>query len=218
MNKAQRPSNIADQVVALAAIFQFAASVESLAKNGRVDPEDLELSVSSLLCQNPSKTLDVYGRIGRLTKGLQLVVDTLRRKSQGKTDIIRYVMGILHLQKHLMKHSSMLQVIGSRLEKSQRQAELFSPTHDNVTAGLSEIYSDTISTFRFRIQVMGEYQYLQQPRIANQIRTLLFAGIRSAVLWRQLGGSRLNVIFKRRQLLNVADRLLEEAKKDQLAN
>ena len=112
----------------------------------------------------------------------------------------------------------MLEVIGVRIEKSQQQAQHFSLIHENVIAGLSDIYTDTISTFSFRIQVLGEYQYLQQARIANQIRALLFAGIRAAVLWRQLGGSRLKIIFKRRQLLNMVSDLLEQAKKDQLAN
>jgi high frequency lysogenization protein len=92
----------------------------------------------------------------------------------------------------------------------------FSETHDNVIAGLAEIYSDTISTFSFRIQVMGEYQHLQQPRIANRIRTLLFAGIRSAVLWRQLGGRRLKIILYRNKITRNAEQLLEEAKREQL--
>jgi high frequency lysogenization protein len=63
---------------------------------------------------------------------------------------------------------------------------------------------------------MGDYQHLQQPRIANQIRTLLFAAVRSAVLWRQLGGSRLKVFLKRRQLQNTAAYWLKSAKQDQL--
>jgi high frequency lysogenization protein len=110
----------------------------------------------------------------------------------------------------------MMDVIGSRLDKSRQQAEHFSKNHENVIAGLAEIYSDTISTFSFRIQVLGEYRHLQQTRIANQIRTLLFAGIRSAVLWRQLDGRRLKIILHRNKIARIAEQLLKDAKREQL--
>ena len=207
-------TNLFDQIVALAAVFQFAANVEQLAKSGHIPTEHLELAVSSLYSQNPDNTISVYGELGNLVHGLQYLLDTLKKKNKDSTDGIRYVMGILHLQKRLFKQSSMLDAIGSRLEKSRQQAEHFTLTHDNVIAGLADIYASTISTFSFRIQVMGEYHYLQQPRIANQIRTLLFAGIRSAVLWRQLGGSRLKIILKRKQITAIADELLKQAKQN----
>ncbi len=89
-------------------------------------------------------------------------------------------------------------------------------THENVIAGLADIYTDTISTFSFRIQVMGEYQFLQQTRIANQIRTLLFAGVRSAVLWRQLGGNRLKAIYQRTAILETARSLHKEIQQREL--
>ncbi|MGH1438679.1 MAG: high frequency lysogenization protein HflD [Cellvibrionaceae bacterium] len=204
------------QTIALAAIFQFAAQVEQLAKTGHVPQDDFKIAVGSLFSQNPSNTLAVYGKISHLELGLNTLLDSLRRKPTRSNDCIRYVMGILHLQRRLEKQNNMLNIIGSRLDKSRQQAEHFSETHDNVIAGLADIYSDTISTFSFRIQVMGEYQHLQQPRIANQIRTLLFAGVRSAVLWRQLGGRRLKIILNRNKMARIAEQLLEEAKQERL--
>jgi high frequency lysogenization protein len=209
-------TDIKGQVIALAAIFQFATHVEQLAKTGHLNTNELTVAVNSLFCQNPVDTLEVYGGISHLLSGLTTMLETLQRKPSRHSNCIRYVMGILHLQKRLAKQSSMLSTIGARLEKSQLQAQHFSPTHDNVIANLASIYSDTISTFSFRIQVLGEYQYLQQPRIANQIRTLLFAGIRSAVLWRQLGGSRIKIILHRGKLVACARELLDEAKRKQL--
>ena len=97
-----------------------------------------------------------------------------------------------------------------------QQADIFDPTHDNVIASLADIYTGTISTFSFRIQVNGDYQYLQQARIGNQIRVLLFAGIRSAILWRQLGGSRLQIIIKRKKIIESTDWLIKQAKEQLL--
>lgn len=208
--------DVHSQTIALAAIFQFAAQVEQLAKTGHLAQNEFKIAVDSLFSQNPADTLAVYGKISHLELGLNTLIDSLKRKPTRSNDCVRYVMGILHLQRRLEKNNAMLDVIGNRLDKSRQQVEHFSETHDNVIAGLADIYSDTISTFSFRIQVMGEYQHLQQPRIANQIRTLLFAGIRSAVLWRQLGGRRLKIILHRNKMTRIAEQLLEEAKHEQL--
>ena len=209
-------NDITGQTIALAAITQFACQVKQLAKTGHLSVENLTTAINSLFCQNPKNTLDVYGKLSNIQSGLQTLADILRRKPSSNTDCIRYVMGILHLQKRLIKHSSMLTVIGSRLEKSRLQTEHFTPHHDNVVAGLADIYLDTISTFSFRIQVTGEYQYLQQPRISNQIRVLLFAGIRSAILWKQLGGHRWKIILQRNQMIKIAEDLVSQAKTEQL--
>ena len=95
-----------------------------------------------------------------------------------------------------------MQVIANRLDQAANQLEHFPSNHDNVVANLADIYTDTISTFRFRIQVTGDHNYLTQQRIANQIRVLLFSGIRAAMLWKQFGGSRLHLLFYRKRLLN----------------
>jgi high frequency lysogenization protein len=209
-------SDLKGQTVALAAMFQFSACVEQLAKTGHVNQKDFEVSVNSLFNQNPTNTLDVYGSIEQLETGLSFLIANLSRSPKRSSDCIRYVMGILHLQKQLSKKSSMLDMIAKRLDKSRLQVEHFSMTHENVIAGLADIYTDTISTFSFRIQVMGEYQFLQQTRIANQIRTLLFAGVRSAVLWRQLGGNRLKAIYQRTAILETARSLHKEIQQREL--
>lgn len=205
-----------EQVIALAAVFQFASQVEKLAKTGTITNKDIGIAVSSLLCQNPNHTLDVYGRIGHLHPGFSMLINVLKRAPKSSNDCIRYVMGILHLQRRLQKKPSMLSTISSRLEASKRQCEYFSITHENIISGLANIYTSTVSTFNFRIQVTGEYQHLQQRNITNQIRTILFAGIRSAILWQQLGGNRIKIIFQRKQILKIAEKLLEESKEDLL--
>ena len=209
-------NDIKGQTVALAAMFQFSACVEQLAKTGHVNQQHVEVSVNSLFNQDPTDTFDVYGGIEQLETGLSFLIANLSRSPKRSSDCIRYVMGILHLQKQLSKKEAMLAVIAKRLDKSRLQVEHFSTTHENVIAGLADIYSDTISTFSFRIQVMGEYQFLQQTRIANQIRTLLFSGVRSAILWRQLGGNRLKAIYQRTAILEIARSLQKEIQQREL--
>lgn len=45
-------------------------------------------------------------------------------------------------------------------------------------------------------------RHLQDSRNADKVRALLLAGIRSAMLWRQLGGRRWQLLFSRRKLLD----------------
>lgn len=206
-------NNWNDRTTALAGIFQSAVLVEQLATTGRVSNSDLQTAIKGLFEQNPDSINDIYGETQAVLTGLTHLKDTLKRtNSAANNNVVRYVMGMIHLQKKLMKQPDMLNTISSRIKQSHQQAALFEPAHDNVIANLADVYTNTISTFSFRIQVTGDYNYLQQARIGNQIRVLLFSGIRSAILWRQLGGTRLQVLMKRKYIISSADTLIKQAK------
>lgn len=201
--------NWQDITIALSGIFQGAALVEQVAKTGYVPPDAFKCSIESVLELNPSSTLSVYGgSVENLRTGLEVMRELLQPNSQKHRETLRYALGVLHLQKKLAGRRDMLNVIASRLEQTNQQAQHFSTTHDNVIANLGTLYSETISTFRFRIQVNGDYNYLQQQRIANQIRALLLAAIRSAILWRQVGGNRWQLLLNRKQISYQVDELL----------
>ena len=72
---------------------------------------------------------------------------------------------------------------------------------------LATLYQDTISRLAHRIQVEGQMDYLQNEYVANRVRSLLLAGIRSAVLWHQLGGRRWRLIFYRKRVQETAGSL-----------
>jgi high frequency lysogenization protein len=57
--------------------------------------------------------------------------------------------------------------------------------------------------------VNGEHGHLSNPLIAARVRAALFAGIRSAFLWHQLGGSRWQLLFSRKKIANEAAGILE---------
>ena len=46
----------------------------------------------------------------------------------------------------------------------------------------------------------------------SKVRTLLFAGIRAAVLWRQKGGSRLKLLLSRKKYVEQAELVLQKFK------
>jgi high frequency lysogenization protein len=202
--------NFFDLTLSLAGLVQAVALVEQLAKTGQVPADAFNTSINSVLDLNPANSLSIYGGdVKNLQMGLELLQELLIKNTARHQDLIRYALGVLHLQKKLSGRKDMLNVIASRIEQANQQAQHFSNTHENVIANLGGIYSDTLSTFRFRIQVKGDYNYLQQQRIANQIRALLLAAVRSAMLWRQLGGNRWQLIFQRKKIAECVKEMLK---------
>ena len=53
----------------------------------------------------------------------------------------------------------------------------------------------------------GSHQHLEDQKNADIIRALLLAGLRSAFLWRQLGGRRWKLILQRQKMLRLSQDL-----------
>ncbi|MBC9251008.1 DNA repair protein [Pseudomonas alcaligenes] len=196
-------SSTREQLIALAAVFQTASLVDKLARTGQVSEADTACLLGSLLVRDPQSTLEVYGGDDlNLREGYKALASALERNPASlQRDPLRYALLLLGLERQLAKRDDLLQVIGNRLDQIQLQVGHFGLTHDNVVAACGSLYQDTISTFRQRIQVQGDMRFLQQAAVASKVRALLLTGIRSARLWRQLGGHRWQLVFSRGKLL-----------------
>ncbi|MCW9012474.1 MAG: high frequency lysogenization protein HflD [Gammaproteobacteria bacterium] len=200
-----------DRTLALAGVFQAAKLVEDIARTGQVSGAAMESCLETLFKFDSASVGNVYGGIAELSTGLKTLIDQMSSDSDKKNmDITRYVISLLHLEKKLSKNKPMLDKMSKGLENTQNQMEYFSLTHENVLANLAGLYQDTISTLMPRIIVQGEQNYLSQQSNANKIRALLLAGIRSAVLWRQCGGNKLQFLFGRKSYLNTSKELLAQ--------
>lgn len=202
-----------NQAIALAGVFQALHLVDQVATTGYLRTEDFETCVKSLFATNPECTLEVYGTLPKLAIGFE----QLEKLLQGSPDrqqkqLIQYGVAVNRLAKQLMRTPKMLGTIAQRLDNAKRQAEQFGISHDNVIANIADLYSQTISTFSYRIQVRGEYNYLQQKRVADQVRTLLLAAIRAAILWQQNGGSVWKLIFSRGSLSNAVEQFSQQSR------
>jgi high frequency lysogenization protein len=56
--------------------------------------------------------------------------------------------------------------------------------------------------------VQGNPHYLGQAGVVAEIRALLLAAVRSAVLWRQMGGSYWDFLLARKAMVDAVDRAL----------
>lgn len=203
--------SIADRTLAMAGICQAALLVKELARNGTLDRRDLETCMYSIYQTDPPSVVAVFGKVGALRTGLNEVIEQLGRRSPHRDlEIARYVTNLLALSRHLSKRSDLLAAIARGIERAHIQSTHFSITHDNVLANLASIYTENVSRLTPRIMVGGEPHFLAVPENQNTIRALLLAGIRSAILWRQCGGSAWYMLFKHREVAAEADRLLHE--------
>ncbi|WP_111496472.1 MULTISPECIES: high frequency lysogenization protein HflD [Marinobacter] len=204
--------SLEDQTLALAGVFQAAELVQQIAHQGQCAQSTFETCIRSLFMTDPPNTLSVYGELRDLREGLS-VLHGLMQKQDGQQDveILRYTLNLIHLEARLRKQPDMMDVIGSRIDQARHTAEHFGYNHINLINNLASIYTDTISTFRLRIQVTGDPNQLRVEENAARVRALLLAGIRSAVLWRQLGGRRWHLVFYRKRVVETARRLSEQA-------
>lgn len=208
------------QVVALAGIAQSAALVHGLASTGRMSENAAIASVNSLLVLNPASTKDVYPHLGQWSLGLQ-TVQTILSNSNTKENaqIARYMLGLMILRGKFMANSAMQHHVRLALEDieplsltaatSHRADDQTEPVNADLHVSvettfeqLASLYQDTISKLPYRIQVQGKIEHLKHEQTANKIRALLLAGLRSAVLWHQLGGRRWRLLFYRNRIHN----------------
>ncbi|MDH5600015.1 MAG: high frequency lysogenization protein HflD [Gammaproteobacteria bacterium] len=199
------------RTLALAGVFRAAALTNTLANEGTITDDDLRISIESIFTTDPDEAVQVFGSIENLLLGFQTMIYQLGKNTDFRNiDIARYVVGMLFLERRLIKNTQMLETLSSGVELATRQSEHFSITHENVIANIADLYSRTISELGPRIMVNGEQHYLTNTTISNKIRAVLLAGIRSAVLWQQLGGRRWHILFQRNRYIKEAENFLKK--------
>ncbi|MBO9490517.1 high frequency lysogenization protein HflD [Endozoicomonas sp. G2_1] len=199
-----------EQILALAAICQAAYTVQQIARKGELDDSALTVMLSSITNTSPERAIDVYGGdISALKPGLQTIVDQLGNDAKIKDpEITRYIVSLIALERQLAKRSKQLNLLGERIEQAKRQLGHYELLSDTLLNSFASIYSDIISPIGSRIQVAGEPEVLKQPTNQHKIRAVLLAGIRAAVLWRQVGGKRRTILFSRGKIVDAAKQQL----------
>jgi high frequency lysogenization protein len=206
-----------DRTLALAGIFQAARLTQQLAREGRCDPAAFRASLQSILRIDAPDTMSVFGGIGGVAEGLEVLGERLGSgHAPLDYELARYVINLMQLERALAKQPDMLEAIRRGIEAAESQMKFFGNdeepdgVHPRLVEKLAELYSQTLSTLSPRILVNGEHGYLANPLIAAKVRAALLAGIRAAVLWRQLGGQRWQLLFMRSRIIGAA-RFLRES-------
>lgn len=195
-----------ERLVALAGLYQAVTSVVRIARAGTADEEAMQPSVHSLFQVDADSAEAVFGPPGAVTPGVQQLVAQLTGQPGRNLEITRYVVMLMRLERNLSRRSDLLARIGQGIQSAEIKLTHFELTHvelihPNLFAHFAALYSETLSRLEPRIIVRGDSNHLRDSDNQNRIRTLLLAGVRAARLWRQVGGSRWQIIFRNRQLL-----------------
>ncbi|MCG8017188.1 MAG: high frequency lysogenization protein HflD [Candidatus Thiodiazotropha sp. 'RUGA'] len=199
-----------DRVIALSGVFQAAGLVQQVARKGLISTEKISTSINSLFQLDANSVVDVYGTLEDITPGLKLTYKQLSASDTRDDELTRYVLSLIQLERKLSKHRQRLDKIRAGITETAARLIHFPATHSNILGALADIYAENISTLKPRIMVSGETIYLQNSDNVNRIRALLLSGIRSAMLWRQTGGRRRQLLFSRSNYIDNCKTLLDK--------
>ena len=200
-----------DRTLAFAGILQALQLVQQTAMGKPYDLDAFQASLNSILLIDAPSVIDVYGGVSGVSAGLRLLqTQLISSKKKPDMELSRYLVVLLHLERKLSKRSDLLDALGEGIKRAQEQNEHFAVNHPNQLSSFADIYANTVSTLKPRIMINGDPGRLTDTGVANQIRALLLAAMRSAVLWRQCGGTRLGLLLARRKLAETATALLKD--------
>ncbi len=201
------------RVIAFAGVLQACRLVNDLAVHGRTDANYVEASLGSVFRIDADSAADVFGGLTEVRLGLETLLMQFEDDHRDVA-LTRLVLSVLRLERRLAHRPHMLQALRGGIDAIQRQVDHFGIAHATVQGRLAELYVTTLSQLRPRVIVHGNPTHLGNPQLVEQIRALLLAAVRAAVLWRQVGGSQLRLLFRRRQYAMLARGLISRSTLD----
>ncbi len=194
--------SLRDQTLALAGMMQAGELVRQVACSGQCGRQAAGVSIASVFERNPTSVDALFGGLNGLRLGLTMIAEVFGGHAQNDhLQCLQYTLGMIKLSGQLLRDQARQQKIGTEIDLASAGwracgKDGLEPT---VLSQLADIYQQYISVLGFRITVSGQPEYLKQPQKVTLVRSLLLAGIRSATLWRQVGGRHWKLIFQRRK-------------------
>lgn len=190
---------IEDRVFALAGVLQALAQVRRIADTGQSEGAPVQTALDSVFRVDVDTAEEVYGSADALRGGLRLLRDYLSSDNKDQA-LGKLALAVLQLERRFDRDPEMVAKVQAGIDSAHALARNDGVAHPEVIRILGDLYAATISQLRPRVMVQGNPHYLGQAGVVAEIRALLLAALRSAVLWRQSGGSLWDFVFKRRQM------------------
>ncbi len=189
-----------DRVLALAGLVQALAQVRRIADTGQADARVLATAMDSIFQIDAASPAAVFGGREALRPGLMLLgnyFDNQLREEQ----LPRLVLAVMQLERRFVRDDAMAGRVQAGIRVQAAAAERLGSGHPDVLTALGSLYAETLSHLRPRVLVQGNPHYLGQASVVAEVRAVLLAAVRAAVLWRQLGGSLWDFILRRKEVV-----------------
>lgn len=196
-----------NRTIALGGIFQSLLLVQQAAHEGTVEAGPYQTCLEALLTLDSDTTEAVFRGRQNVRLGLKALANHIEHASASDVELSRYWISVHSLERKLHRKPLLLDKISQGLRQIKAYAEGDGVCNESVIAEIAHVYKETLSTLSPRILVSGERRFLEDPAIAQRVRGLLLCAIRCAVLWRQVGGTRVGLLFSRRAIAHAAKEL-----------
>ena len=213
-------SDIFSETLALAALFQSAAQIQRVAREGQVDEASIAPLMRALVITNPNKIQDIYDP-KRLTPGLNQLLTSLYPKEAAmpkNSEIIKLAFSTMSLEASIEKQDLIFDKLEIEVDFLRKEVLELHPDYENandqvlldyeVIQKYSRIYSNLISPNFPKLIIYGEEAFLRRTEFQEMIRALLLSGIRACLLWQQVGGKRYTLMVRYRDIINCARSIL----------
>lgn len=191
---------VRSRVLALAGMLQALKLVRQIADTGHADATSERNILDSVFRIDAASAEEVYGNALSLRGGLMLLRDYFTDRS-GDQALPKLGMSVLQIERRFVADDALAQEVLDGIRTLEAMADRQGSIHPDVISGLGQLYADTISHLRPKVIVQGNPHYLQQPEVVAEIRALLLAALRSAVLWRQMGGTLWDFPLRKRAMI-----------------
>lgn len=199
-SRASTSNRMSQRVLALAGLVQALAQVRRIADTGQANAAVLGTALDSIFRIDAPTPMDVYGGTEAVRPGLMLVRDYFTNQARDE-QLPRLALAVIQLERRFIRDDSLIERVQTGIRDQQPAVERLGSTHPDVLSALGALYAETLSHLRPRVLVQGNPHYLGQTTVVAEVRAVLLAAIRSAVLWRQLGGSLWDFLLRRREML-----------------
>jgi len=200
-------SGIHDRVLALAGLAQALRQVRRVAETGQAEGPVLETALESVFRIDADSTDAVYGGAANVRPGLMLLRDYLANRGQDPL-LPKLALAVTQVERRFVQEDEIAGRVHDGILAARIDAQRLGTAHPEVLAKLGTLYAETVSHLRPRVLVQGNPHYLGQAAIVADIRAMLLAALRSAVLWRQNGGSPWDFLFQRGAMARAVEDLL----------
>lgn len=208
--------NIRSESIALAALFQCCTQINRIAHTGYCDEQAVSTVFRALLVTDPNTIDDIY-KISELKTGFRELIEGF--SAEGITDnsaneLVKLAMQVISLTDRIVRNTSLYNRLSNEIDKLKDQIEKACPnflegktsvvlSKENVEK-FAQLYQSLISPNFSKLLIFGEERFLSSTENQNRIRALLLAGIRAVVLWNQVGGKKLYLMFRRKEIVSFA--------------
>lgn len=196
--------------LALAALFQAGLLADEIATKGVRRATTMRPLLEGILLLNTNSVNQVYPDKLALEPGLRLIRDALTGQYRDENfRQVAHALALIQLARVAGRDHQVLTRLRNQLETLVTQREHFVDlTSNEFCHRAAGIYTSTLSTLKYRIQVQGDPTILRNEDNSAAIRALFLAGVRAAFLWHQNGGRRWQLLVHRRRFINDVDTLL----------